>query len=754
MDLFNFYTNAPLTDASKERIQELRSLIHHHDRLYYNQSDPEITDAEYDKLFRELEKLEKEHPECSDPNSPTQRVGGTVLDKFEQVTHKIPMLSIDDYFNFDELEEFYNRVIKASTGEEIEFIIEPKIDGVAASLYYEDGILSYCATRGDGARGDDVSANARTINAIPLMLHSTPTSIEIRGEIYLSHDDFNTLNEKRKKTGKKLFANPRNAASGTLKSLDTGEVRKRKLSFIAHGIGVHSEQELDSETQFKEFLEKQHIPTNKPTWKVQTLPQIIDAIKELDRIRFQLGYGTDGAVIKVNSFSTRKKLGNTSRAPRWAAAFKFPPEKKQTLLKNITIQVGRTGVLTPVAELEPVHISGTTVSRATLHNENEIHRKDIRIGDVVIIEKAGEIIPSVVEVVLNERPAQTKPFNLYDYLGGVCPACQSEIVKEEGFTAWKCVNYQCCAQAANKITHFSSRKALDLNGLGESVAQRFVDSGLAKSPLDLFTLTHAELADLELEPAKLSDGTESKPRVYGAKRATNLLESLANAANNMPLSKWIFALGIDHIGDSASKELTRLCPSIFDILSNDILGDIQKLTNLKALRKKVSASSKDTPPANEEEKTQRKKEFETIKLEILAIEQKLASYKISSELGSVAVRSLLKFFSSQHGQQLLEQLKTLGINPKSDNFSPIPPAPSEASAISGKNFVITGTLSKPRPEFKKQIELLNGKVSGAVSKNTDFLLCGEGGGSKLNKAEALGITIINEDEFISLLTQN
>jgi DNA ligase (NAD+) len=381
------------------------------------------------------------------------------------------MLSIDDLFSEEEVGDFFKRLQKGLGLERIPLTLEPKIDGVACSLVYRNGALDYALTRGDGTRGDDITQNVRTIRNIPLTLGiDAPPLLEVRGEIFMPAEGFARLNEQRDEEGLDTFANPRNATAGTLKSLDPKVVAARPLAFLAHGLGAHEGTEMNTEDDFRSLLEHFEIPRNLPVWHVESLAEILEAIHELDEKRHHLGHGTDGAVIKVLDFSQRQSLGFTSRAPRWAAAFKYPPEQKETLLRHITVQVGRTGVLTPVAELDPVFVSGTTVSRATLHNQEEIERKDIRIGDTVIVEKAGEIIPSVVSVVTAKRPAEARPYSLPDALGHQCPSCRGPIEKAEGFVAWRCLNFECPAQAVTRITHFASRKALDLDGLGESVA--------------------------------------------------------------------------------------------------------------------------------------------------------------------------------------------------------------------------------------------------------------------------------------------
>ncbi|MEN8775139.1 MAG: NAD-dependent DNA ligase LigA [Akkermansiaceae bacterium] len=700
------------------RIAELRTELNRHNQLYYQDAQPEISDAEYDRLFRELEDLEKANPDLHDPNSPTQRVGGAPLDAFEQRAHLLPMLSIDDLFTDEEVGEFFKRLQKGLGLAKIPLTVEPKIDGVACSLVYRDGSLEYALTRGDGTRGDDISQNVRTIRNIPLNLENAPPLLEVRGEIFMPSDGFAKLNIQRDEDGLDTFANPRNATAGTLKSLDPKVVASRPLAFLAHGLGANEGTDMENEDDFRKLLKCFQIPRNSPIWYVSTLDEVLAAIRELDIERHDLGHGTDGAVIKVLDFDQRETLGFTSRAPRWAAAFKYPPEQKETLLKEITIQVGRTGVLTPVAELEPVFVSGTTVSRATLHNQEEIERKDVRIGDTVIVEKAGEIIPSVVSVVVAKRPAHTPAYNLPEALNHQCPSCRGPIEKPDGFVAWRCVNFECPAQAVTSITHFAGRKALDLDGLGESVAIKLVESKLASSPLDLFSLSVEDLANLLLDPAKSSDGlTQSKERRFGEKRATTLINSLTKAREEMPLNRWLFAMGISQIGESAARELSRLHEKLSDLPESTIVSDLA-----------------DLPDFEELSKSKRKKENHP----------RLQQFKIDDNLGPVAAQHLRTFFQSEAGKTVLAKLTEIEIDPKSDNFAPDPIAATEGLSLVGKTFVITGTLSAPRPEFKKIIEANGGKVSGSVSSKTNFLLSGEGGGSKQTKAESLGVPVIDE----------
>ncbi|MEN8783128.1 MAG: NAD-dependent DNA ligase LigA, partial [Akkermansiaceae bacterium] len=637
------------------RIAELRTELNRHNQLYYQDAQPEISDAEYDRLFRELEDLEKANPDLHDPNSPTQRVGGAPLDAFEQRAHLLPMLSIDDLFTDEEVGEFFKRLQKGLGLAKIPLTVEPKIDGVACSLVYRDGSLEYALTRGDGTRGDDISQNVRTIRNIPLNLENAPPLLEVRGEIFMPSDGFAKLNIQRDEDGLDTFANPRNATAGTLKSLDPKVVASRPLAFLAHGLGANEGTDMENEDDFRKLLKCFQIPRNSPIWYVSTLDEVLAAIRELDIERHDLGHGTDGAVIKVLDFDQRETLGFTSRAPRWAAAFKYPPEQKETLLKEITIQVGRTGVLTPVAELEPVFVSGTTVSRATLHNQEEIERKDVRIGDTVIVEKAGEIIPSVVSVVVAKRPAHTPAYNLPEALNHQCPSCRGPIEKPDGFVAWRCVNFECPAQAVTSITHFAGRKALDLDGLGESVAIKLVESKLASSPLDLFSLSVEDLANLLLDPAKSSDGlTQSKERRFGEKRATTLINSLTKAREEMPLNRWLFAMGISQIGESAARELSRLHEKLSDLPESTIVSDLA-----------------DLPDFEELSKSKRKKENHP----------RLQQFKIDDNLGPVAAQHLRTFFQSEAGKTVLAKLTEIEIDPKSDNFAPDPIAATEGLSL-------------------------------------------------------------------------
>ena len=1017
LDLFSF-SNSKSPEA---RIRELRRQIRHHDGLYYNQATPEIPDSDYDQLFRELEELEKKHPEFQDPNSPTLRVGGTPLKQFQQIRHAVPMLSIDDVFEWrnelteaikewiaklepllahaktieernkllaaapeslrdklqlvlkirkddsfspdradTELIEFYQRLQKNLGRKDIRVTIEPKIDGVAVSLLYRDGKLAYAATRGDGTTGDDITQNVRTIRCIPLDLkhagafaakpskahpaphaiqdvdlekilpylasherHRTstasrdssaqspeeslrqrlvadlsgsdgndlqerirqetqsildwgtetgrvlspdelfevvkdwnelggqsehtvfhieklarvikftippnfgaqgsvaylrnigasnrlfgddirfhgilktdkgpafvisqpyvdgsppepeevaswfqsngyqstghnrwknpqtgteiadahignliktedgelvpidlqvlnegnatspisnlkspiPSLLEVRGEIFMPNEAFAKMNAELDEAGLPTFANPRNATAGTLKQLDPKIVAKRPLAFLAHGLGAYDGETLETERDFHALLDGLGIPRNQPVYTAGNLAELLSAVDEISRHRHDLDYGTDGAVVKVLDRAEREKLGFTSRAPRWAAAYKFLPEQQETTLNDITIQVGRTGVLTPVAELTPVLISGSTVSRATLHNQDEIDRKKIHIGAKVLVEKAGEIIPAIVKVTHAVPGAAV--FSIFKHVGGKCPSCGGPISQEEGFVAWRCTNFQCPAQAVTHISHFASRKALDLEGLGETVAEALVRHGYCKTPLDLFGLSEDTLANLNL-------GTDDAPRRFGEKNAAKVLAAL-ESAKTKPLNRWLYAMGIRQLGESAARELARLHSSLSDLAESPILAEL--LRDTRATAKKQN-------------------EF-------------LAAYNITGDVGPAVAETITAFFKSEAGKQTLIRFAELGINPASDNYLPVT---SEADPsllpLAGKTFVITGTLSIDRDEVKALIESKGGKVNGSVSAKTHFVLAGEGGGSKRDKAEKLGVRIIDEAELQAMI---
>lgn len=940
-DELDLFANLPTPES---RVAELRQLIDHHNRLYYTAAEPEISDAEYDKLFRELENLEKRHPALADPNSPTQRVGAKPLDGFSQIQHPVPMLSIDDVFELKdsdtpeaELIAFYKRLQKNLGREEITVTLEPKIDGVAVSLFYENGSLKYAATRGDGTTGDDVTQNVRTIRNIPLTLKTKeglplaaqqpepeihfspppspnslaedetpyqtsapatgidfesilpyetthehaaenapipgthpqgspqslarrlqedsagnhgdnvaqrirretesilewgthtrrllnlqeitrltegwiklagqsehtvflaekylrvvkftlppnfgaqgsvrylrnivacnrifgddiwfhgillteqgpafvisqpyvdgtepssgeiddwftnqgyeskghnrwfhpvtgvdvadahtgnlikssdgelipidlqvlkegesfkiqnskfklPAILEIRGEIFMPNSAFAAMNEERDEAGLPTFANPRNATAGTLKQLDPKIVATRPLAFLAHGLGAYEGELLETETDFHDLLDSLSIPRNEPVRIARNLGELLAGVKFFSQHRHDIDHATDGVVVKVLDRAEREQLGATSRAPRWAAAYKFLPEQKETTLRSISIQVGRTGVLTPVAELDPVLISGSTVSRATLHNQDEITKKGIYIGAKVLVEKAGEIIPAIVKVI-DPDPA-IPPFSLYDFVAGKCPSCQAPITQEDGFVAWRCTNFECPAQAVTAISHFAARKALDIDGLGETVAEALVRHGHAKSPLDLFSLTEETLANLNL-------GTEESPRRFGEKNAAKVIAAL-EAARAKPLHKWLFAMGIRQLGESAAKELTRLILELKEIPDSITLHNIAERGFKDTWLKKFPANPK-KEKIDPQEKLRRTKIAEEYRSDVKKLTDELKPFSISSELGGVSAQNTLEYFTSEAGELVLKKLSEFGINPISDNYAPIAKEPT------------------------------------------------------------------------------
>ena len=750
-------------DPAHRRIDYLRSELRRHNRLYYEQAEPEISDAEYDALFLELEKLEKAHPELSDPDSPTRRVGGAPLQGFNQIRHAVPMLSIDDIFEQrdapvpdEELAEFYHKLSRALQTENVPVSVEPKIDGVALSIMYRNGKLAYAATRGDGDVGDDVTANVRTIRSVPLTLPpGAPPVLEVRGEVFMPNEAFAKLNEDRDADGLPAFANPRNATAGTLKQLDPRQVAARPLAFLAHGLGAYEGPELRDAKDFWNMLRRCGIPCNEPVYYTDSLESTRQAVRDIDRLRHTLPYGTDGAVIKISYTATREALGATARAPRWAAAYKFPPEQKETTLLNIVVQVGRTGVLTPVAELQPVLLSGSTVARATLHNQDEIDRKDVRIGDTVLVEKAGEIIPAVLKVNLSKRPQDARPYSILEATKGLCPACGNPIMKEEGKVAWRCTNFTCPAQAVTGITHFCSRSALDVESIGSSVAEALRSSGLASSALDLFSLMPDQLANLNL-------GTPEEPRRYGEKNARKALDALQNA-RGLPLERWLIAFGIPLVGEVVAKALADTHPDLKHVADSPYLRDIVRLDELVEQAAKTNPNTRENKKAVKEgalsaEAVQERhqelmEEIDRLTASYLAtgyLRKNTAKFSYGSEIGVAAAKSLRSFFASAAGNHTMDVLHGLGINPQSQSYRAslleIP-----AGSLSGKTFVITGTLSHPRDYFEQLIASHGGKATGAISKSTSCLLAGSGGGSKRDKALKLGVPVISEEDFYKMI---
>src|SRR6516165_2376517 len=549
---------------AERKIAQLREAIRKHDRLYYEEAAPIISDHEYDRLYKEVVDLETQFPDLLTPDSPTLRVGGKPLQAFEQVSHLIPMLSLDNTYSEAEVKNFYARIQRLLPDEKIPVVIEPKVDGVAVSLIYENGRLRQAATRGDGNVGDNITQNIRTIRSVPERLRDgAPKLLEVRGEVYMDRKGFEKLNDEREKQGLPLFANPRNAAAGSLKQLDPAIVAKRPLGLVVYGTGATEGLDVDLHSKIFSLLKELGLPGTE-WWRVaESLEKILDAIHELDGIRHKFAYQTDGAVVKVDSFAQRERLGFTAKSPRWAIAYKYAAERVQTRLNDIIIQVGRTGILTPVAVLEPVLVSGSTVARATLHNEDEIRRKDIRIGDTVVIEKAGEVIPAVVEVVKSKRPSDAKPFDFLKHIYGKCPVCGGEVRRDPQFVAWRCENIRCPAQTTRRVEFFAARGALDIESVGGIVADKLVERGLVREPLDLFELEVEQLAKLNL-------GTGENPRVFGEKNATKGVNAIERA-RQFPLSRWLYALAIPEVGKTTAADLARFHETIEDVSNSKLL---------------------------------------------------------------------------------------------------------------------------------------------------------------------------------------
>ncbi len=706
-----------------KRIAQLRNEIKEHDRRYYEEAAPTISDREYDRLYKELVDLEAKSPDLVTPDSPTQRVSGRPLQAFAQIQHRVPMLSLDNTYSEDEVANFYKRITRLLPDEKVPVVIEPKVDGVAVSVMYENGRLKYAATRGDGSVGDDITQNIKTIRSVPQQLRgSAPKVFEARGEAYLDKDGFKKLNKEREAAGLPLFANPRNAAAGSLKHLDPKVAAQRPLGMVFYGTGATEGADVDLHSKIFPLFKKLGLPTHEDWWLADSVEKILNAIRDLDEIRHDFPYETDGAVIKVDALEQRERLGFTAKSPRWAIAYKYAAERVETKLLDIKVQVGRTGILTPVAVLEPVLVSGSMVSRATLHNEDEIKRKDIRIGDTVVIEKAGEVIPAVVEVVKSKRPRNAKPFDFLKHIHGKCPVCGGPVKRDPQFVAWRCENLQCPAQTTRRVEFFAARGALDIESVGGIVADKLVERGLVREPLDLFELKVEQLGKLNL-------GTEENPRIFGEKNATKAIQAIERA-RTFPLSRWLYALAIPDVGKTTAADLARFHQTIEDVASSKLLRNVLAYHKTKGdkeatkeIAERLIRSSFAQPSKSKIDK----------------------NAGIVTEVGPVVAKSVLDFFASAAGKKMLQRMRQLGIRPKSEKVS----AKKMAELpLAGKTFVLTGTLpSMTREEASAKIEALGGHVSGSVSKKTDYVLAGTEAGSKLEKAKELGVRVIDEPQF-------
>jgi len=769
---------------ARTRHAQLAAEIRRHDHAYYVVGRAEITDYEYDQLFRQLQELEKEFPQLITPESPTQRVGGAPAEGFARVKHLLPMLSLEkveaaehptraeepvrdkrnraqDERTLNALESFNATICKQLKRDRVEYILEPKVDGVSISVHYRRGRLALGVTRGDGAFGDDITANLRTVRAIPLELNlkHPPELLEVRGEAYMANQDFDALNKKLAAAGEKTLPNARNATAGTLKLLDPKLVAQRPVSAVFYAVGACDGIAFNSHAEMLETLARLGLPTLKKWWRCASLKEVLkvyhdEVVADYDEtrdLRRQLPYEIDGIVLKVNHYADCARIPGKTRAPGYAIVHKPVPwiTPAETVLRDITVQVGRTGVLTPVAELEPVFVQGSTIARATLHNEDEIRRKDIRIGDTVVIRKAGMVIPEVLEVLKSKRPANAKEFDLFQFVGAKCPACGGPIAREkvsDGETeavAWQCQNVAGCpAQLMRRVEYFAQRKALDIESLGGIVAEKLVERGLVKEPLDLFDLRREQLADLNL-------GTETEPRVFGEKNATKLLAALERA-KTAPLNRWILALAIADVGEATAKQLAATHASLPALGHSQVLRDIRDLGAKETERAEISPRSRRNPPTSARERAAREKRETELKTEIHELQTRLAAGGLKTrlqEVGPVVASSVLNYFASTAGQEVLARLRKLGIQPRSEA------GPSAAAGpFTAKTVVLTGTLpTLTREQATAMIEAAGGKTSGSVSKKTDFVLAGTEAGSKLTKAQELGVPVINEAEFRRLL---
>lgn len=742
--------------SPKENIARLRREIEEHDRRYYVEARPTISDPDYDRLFRELRDLEAAHPELVTADSPTQRVGGRATAGFKQVRHAVPMLSLDNLFAKDGLEalqKWIHSVEKAVPGEALEWLVEPKVDGLAISLRYENGVFTTGATRGDGEKGDDITVNLKTIRSIPLRIENAPEVLEVRGEVYLPVAGFRRMCDEMAAAGEEPFANPRNAAAGSLKQLDPSLVAKRPLAIVLYGVGENSGDEPPTQAELLAWLRQLGFPAPQFEKVCRSAAEVFAAIQDLDSIRDGFGFETDGAVIKLNQVNLRETVGYHSRAPKWAKAWKYASEQAETKVRNVTVQVGRTGALTPVAELEPVFLRGSTISRATLHNEDEIRRKDIRLGDSVIIEKAGEVIPAVVRVVLEKRPEGTQPFDFLTHIGGKCPACGHPPRRDPEFAVWVCENPACPAQKTRRLEYFARRGALDLEGLGGIVADALVVRNLVADPLDVFNLTLPQLATLNL-------GTDEEPRVFGEKNGGKLIAAIERA-RTLPLARWLHALAIPDVGEETAHDLAKFHETIEVVSGSTLLKDVVELDRLRGeidATNPRSRANKDKEGLERQELTER---HAALSKAATAIGRRLieagfaepAKRKGATDadavvaIGPVTARAALAWFASDLGQATLRRLAALSISPKGGQ-----PKVGD-SPFAGKTVVLTGSLEKMgRTEAQEKIRSLGGNVSSSVSKKTHYVVAGPGAGSKLEDAKKHGVPVLTEDEFIALLS--
>jgi DNA ligase (NAD+) len=671
--------NNSVDTAIVNKVNELRAALHHHNYRYYVLDDPEISDVEYDRLLQELIRLEQTYPQLASADSPSARVGAPPLASFDSFTHSLAMLSLDNAFSDDDIMEFDRRVKRQlGSGDEIQYTAEPKLDGVAVELVYESGILTAASTRGDGITGELITANVRTIGAVPLLMHKVagndlPSRLEVRGEVFIGIADFKKLNLERLAHELPPFANPRNAAAGSLRQLDSRITAGRPLDIFFYGVGLVAGIEFESHWDLLQSLKAWGFKINPLIQPRIAVAGVLQFYRRLSEQRHQLPYDIDGMVIKVDSLRLQQRLGSTTRSPRWAIAYKFEALQETTVLENIEVQVGRTGVLTPVAHLKPVKVGGVTVSRATLHNEDEIEKKDIRIGDTVLVQRAGDVIPEVVKVISSKRRGEEKKFGMPSH----CPVCASPVVRMAGEAAIRCINASCPAQLKERIKHFASKGAFDIDGLGDKLVDQLVAAGLVSTYADLFNLDVQTLAALER---------------MGTKSAENLISAIT-ASKKISFARFLYSLGIRHVGE----HVAALLADQFDSLEQLAAGPEETLTAIEGI-------------------------------------------------GPIVARSIVNFFRQDENLETIRRLLQSGIQIE---FTPR----VIKKSLAGGTFVLTGTLATmTRQQAREMITASGGKVSGSVSRNTDFIVVGESPGSKLAKARELGVTIIDEAKFKELLT--
>ena len=691
--LFDAEELAAVASDAGARIQALRREIEHHTYLYYALDAPTISDAAFDSLMRELRELEAAHPEFYDPASPTQRVGGYVGEQFAPVVHEQRMYSLDNAMDLDELDAWLERT-KEALGREVPLVCELKIDGSSIALTYEDGVLVRAATRGDGTTGEDVTVNVRTVRDVPLRLRAEALdgiartgSIELRGEVYMPKASFEALNVAAEDNGRAPFANPRNAAAGSLRQKDPKVTQGRDLSTFIYAVADERALSASGQWELLEWLREAGFHVNPDVKRCETAAEVHEFCERALEKRQALPYEIDGVVVKVDSFALQAEMGFTARAPRWAIAFKFPPEEKTTLLRNITVQVGRTGVLTPVAELEPVVVAGSTVARATLHNLDEVRRKDVRVGDTVIVRKAGDVIPEVLGPVESLRPADAVPWDM----PASCPSCGAPVVREEGEAAFRCISLDCPAQALERLLHWASRGAMDIEGMGEEIVARLVESGRLTDVADYYTLDEYELATLETGRSK-KDGT---PVHLGSTIAAKLVAAI-EASKGRSFARVLFGLGIRHVGKTTAEQIVAAFPTI-EALS---AASVEELTEVDGV-------------------------------------------------GGIVAASVHSFLRTPVNQEVLRRLARRGVN-----LAEEAPAEEVPQTLAGLTFVLTGSLVESgmtRDDAGARLKARGAKVSGSVSKKTSFVICGEAAGSKYDKAVALGVPVLTEQDFLRIL---